>query len=71
MLDLNTFFLKNVEKSNYRRNRKLEMLFTQLSIQINFFQTNSGNFFLNSSARAILMEEKLAHFTLSSLRFYV
>ena len=47
------------------------MLFTQLSSQINFFQTNSGNFFLNCSARAILMEEKLAHFTLPSLRFYV
>ena len=40
------------------------MLFTQLSIQINFYQTNSGNFFKNCSVRAILMEEKLAHFSL-------
>ena len=71
MLELNTFFLKNVEKSNYRRNRKLKMLFTQLSIQINFYQTNSGNFFKNRSVRAILMEEKLAHFSLPASRFYV
>ena len=40
------------------------MLFAKLSIQINSFQTNSGNFFKNCSVRAILMEEKLAHFSL-------
>ena len=47
------------------------MFFTQFSIHINFFQTNSGNFFKNCSVRAILMVEKLAYFSLPSLRFYV